>query len=177
MDGCWQRASVSPGHRRWGVRVLMGIRRRGGFLSLLYFSVVFCHCQNWTAPGEMLNIEGSNFWPRNGEPSVSQPFFNISCTFCRGHRLPSARGDPMLFPTPLALPCRSSHRRWGCMTTRPTGEGVGSSPLLPGWQQSLPRAHITSVLPLATWERADSTQGSTRQLFGRAEPRPMWVHP
>jgi len=35
-----------------------------------------------TAPGEMLNIFGSNSWPLNGEPSASQPFFSISWTFC-----------------------------------------------------------------------------------------------
>lgn len=35
-----------------------------------------------------MNMEGSNFWPRNGEPSVSQPFFSISCTFCKEERGP-----------------------------------------------------------------------------------------
>jgi len=39
---------------------------------------IFRRRQNCTAPGEMLNMAGSNFWPRNGEPSVSQPFFSIS---------------------------------------------------------------------------------------------------
>lgn len=56
-------------------------------------------------------MEGSNFWPRNGEPSVSQPFFNISCTFCKeatGFCQPGVM--PCSSPTPLALPCSSSHR-------------------------------------------------------------------
>lgn len=76
---------LAAGDRRWVVP--------GGFLLsplrvfiLFYFWLVyfyFGHCQNWTAPGEMLNMEGSNFWPRKGEPSVSQPFFSISCTFCK----------------------------------------------------------------------------------------------
>lgn len=38
--------------------------------------------QNCTAPGGMSNMEGSNCCPLNGEPSMSQPFFSISCTFC-----------------------------------------------------------------------------------------------
>lgn len=38
--------------------------------------------QNCTALDGMSNMEGSNCWPLNGEPSASQPFFNISCTFC-----------------------------------------------------------------------------------------------
>lgn len=38
-------------------------------------------------------MEGSNFWPRKGEPSVSQPFFSISCTFCEGEA-----GDSLPLP-------------------------------------------------------------------------------
>lgn len=38
--------------------------------------------QNCTAPGGMSNLEGSNFCPLKGEPSTSQPFFSMSCTFC-----------------------------------------------------------------------------------------------
>lgn len=38
--------------------------------------------QNCTALGGMSNMEGSNCCPLNGEPSASQPFFSISCTFC-----------------------------------------------------------------------------------------------
>lgn len=38
--------------------------------------------QNCTALGGMSNMDGSNCCPLNGEPSASQPFFSISCTFC-----------------------------------------------------------------------------------------------
>lgn len=37
-------------------------------------------------------MEGSNFWPRKGEPSVSQPFFSISCTFCKEPAAPVRLG-------------------------------------------------------------------------------------
>lgn len=75
----------------------------GGFLlSLLRFSAGFGRRQNCTAPGEMLNMEGSNFWPRKGEPSVSQPFFSISCTFCK--EATGSRQAPQLRPSPSPPP-------------------------------------------------------------------------
>lgn len=43
---------------------------------------IHCVCQNCTAPGGISNMEGSNFCPLKGEPSTSQPFFSMSCTFC-----------------------------------------------------------------------------------------------
>lgn len=78
-------------------------------------------------------MEGSNFWPRKGEPSVSQPFFSISCTFCKeatGSR--QARVEPTPLPVPLALPATldegtgSSHRCQGCMPTRCIEESCGA---------------------------------------------------
>lgn len=134
MEGCWQRVSSASGLRAPALSVRVWGGRLGGFLlSPLRLSAIFRRCQNCTAPGEMLNMEGSNFWPRKGEPSVSQPFFSISCTFCKeatGSR--QARVQPTPLPVPLTLPATldegtgSSHRCQGCMPTRRIEESCGA---------------------------------------------------
>lgn len=117
-------------------------------LPALFFSC-FCHCQNWTAPGEMLNMEGSNFWPRNGEPSVSQPFFNISCTFCKeaaGFHQPKVM--PRCSPHPLLVGAAGPPDPWGqqfLSSLAGSSHCQGHTPLLcsaslPGKGQTSPRA-------------------------------------
>lgn len=141
-------------------------------------------------------MEGSNFWPRKGEPSVSQPFFSISCTFCKeatGSR--QAWVEPTPLPVPLALPATldegtgSSHRCQGCMPTQRIEESCGAQQQHPSAlgdsSSDVQGRTTTSVLhpPSSAQERADGTQGgegatgNKKQLLGRAEPRPMWVHP
>lgn len=80
-------------------------------------------------------MEGSNFWPRKGEPSVSQPFFSISCTFCK-----EATG---------------SHQAQGGHPTPSPSLGDGST----HFQRHATTSRVSPTLLSSTRERGDSTQG------------------
>lgn len=94
-------------------------------------------------------MEGSNFWPRNGEPSVSQPFFNISCTFCKeaaGFHQPKVM--PRCSPHPLLVGAAGPPDPWGqqfLSSLAGSSHCQGHTPLLcsaslPGKGQTSPRA-------------------------------------